>query len=135
LRISNPYGGHFFNYFTTGFINTTLSKIKLNAPLSIWGNGLQIRDFIHINDVCQYIRRSIEINGFNLMNIGTGVGNSLVSTCKLIAKVNAVKIDIHFDYNYIESIPYNVLYTKKSEEILGYKPKLDLESGITLEKL
>jgi UDP-glucose 4-epimerase len=69
------------------------------------------------------------------MNIGTGVGNSLVSTCKLIAKVNAVKIDIHFDYNYIESIPYNVLYTKKSEEILGYKPKLDLESGITLEKL
>jgi len=135
LRISNPYGGHFFNYFTTGFINTTLSKIKLNAPLSIWGNGLQIRDFIHINDVCEYIRRSIEIKGFNLMNIGTGVGNSLVSTCKLIAKVNAVKIDINFDYDYFESIPYNVLYTKKSEEILGYTSKLDLESGITLEKL
>jgi UDP-glucose 4-epimerase len=135
LRISNPYGGHFFNYFTSGFINTTLSKIKLNAPLSIWGNGLQIRDFIHINDVCEYIRRSIEIKGFNLMNIGTGVGHSLESTCKLITQVNTVKIDIHFDDNYLELVPYNVLYTQKSKEILGYTPKLDLESGITLEKL
>jgi UDP-glucose 4-epimerase len=135
LRISNPYGGHFFNYFTSGFINTALSKIKVNAPLNIWGNGLQIRDFIHINDVCEYIRRSIEIKGFNLINIGTGVGHSLVSTCRLIAKVNAVQIDIHFDDDYLELVPYNVLYTKKSMEILGYTPRLDLKSGIRLEKL
>jgi hypothetical protein len=53
----------------------------------------------------------------------------------LIAQVNTVKIDIHFDDNYLELVPYNVLYTQKSKEILGYTPKLDLESGITLEKL
>jgi UDP-glucose 4-epimerase len=135
LRISNPYGGHFNHYFTSGFVNTVLSKIKSKSTLSIWGDGLQVRDFIHILDVCEYIRRTIEIKGFNLMNIGTGIGYSLIDTYELISKVNKSTLDIFFDYNYVEEVSYNVLSTARSEEILSYTPKLDLKSGIELEKL
>jgi UDP-glucose 4-epimerase len=135
LRISNPYGGHFNHYFTSGFVNTVLSKIKNKSILSIWGDGLQVRDFIHILDVCEYIRRTIEIKGFNLMNIGTGIGYSLIDTFELISKVNKSTLDVFFDYNYVEEVPYNVLSTTKSENILSYSPKLDLKSGIELEKI
>jgi UDP-glucose 4-epimerase len=135
LRISNPYGGHFNHYFTSGFVNTVLSKIKNKSILSIWGDGLQVRDFIHILDVCEYIRRTIEIKGFNLMNIGTGIGYSLIDTFELISKVNKSTLDVFFDYNYVEEVPYNVLSTTKSENILSYSPKLDLKSGIELEKV
>lgn len=135
LRISNPYGGHFNHYFTSGFVNTVLSKIQNKSTLSIWGDGLQVRDFIHILDVCEYIRRTIEIKGFNLMNIGTGVGYSLVDTFELISKINKSTLDVFFNYDYIEDVPYNVLSIARSKEILSYSPKLDLKSGIELEKL
>ena len=135
LRISNPYGGHFNHYFSSGFVNTVLSKIKNKSMLSIWGDGLQVRDFIHISDVCEYIRRTIEIKGFNLINIGTGVGYSLIDAFELISKVNKSTLDIFFNYDYVEEVPYNVLNTAKSKEILSYSPRLDLKSGIELEKL
>jgi len=135
LRISNPYGGHFDHYFTSGFVNTVLTKIKNKSILSIWGDGLQVRDFIHILDVCECIRRTFEIKGFNLMNIGTGIGYSLIEVFELISKVNKSTLDLFFNYDYVEKVPYNVLSTSKSKEILGYSPKLDLNSGIELEKL
>ena len=135
LRISNPYGGHFDHYFSSGFVNTVLSRIRNKSILSIWGDGLQVRDFIHILDVCEYIRRTIEIKGFNLMNIGTGIGFSLVDAFELISKVNKSTLDVFFNYDYVEEVPYNVLSTAKSENILSYSPKLDLKSGIELEKI
>jgi len=135
LRISNPYGGHFDHYFSSGFVNTVLSRIRNKSILSIWGDGLQVRDFIHISDVCEYIRRTIEIKGFNLMNIGTGIGYSLVDAFELISKVNKSTLDVFFNYDYVEEVPYNVLSTAKSENILSYSPKLDLKSGIELEKI
>jgi UDP-glucose 4-epimerase len=135
LRISNPYGGHFDHYFSSGFVNTVLSRIRNKSVLSIWGDGLQVRDFIHISDVCEYIRRTIEIKGFNLMNIGTGIGYSLVDAFELISKVNKSTLDVFFNYDYVEEVPYNVLSTAKSENILSYSPKLDLKSGIELEKI
>jgi UDP-glucose 4-epimerase len=135
LRISNPYGGHFDHYFSSGFVNTVLSRIRNKSILSIWGDGLQVRDFIHISDVCEYIRKTIEIKGFNLMNIGTGIGYSLVDAFELISKVNKSTLDVFFNYDYVEQVPYNVLSTAKSENILSYSPKLDLKSGIELEKI
>ena len=120
LRISNPYGGHFDHYFSSGFVNTVLSRIRNKSILSIWGDGLQVRDFIHILDVCEYIRRTIEIKGFNLMNIGTGIGYSLVDAFELISKVNKSTLDVFFNYDYVEEVPYNVLSTAKSENILSY---------------
>lgn len=135
LRISNPFGGHFNHYFSAGFVNTVLLKIKNKSPLSIWGDGLQVRDFIHISDVCEYFRRSIEIKGFNLINIGTGVGHNLIETFELICKVNNTLLDIFFNYEYQEDVPYNVLSTAKSKEILDYLPIFDLKSGVVSEKL
>lgn len=69
------------------------------------------------------------------MNIGTGIGYSLVDTFELISKVNKYTLDVFFNYDYVEDVPYNVLSTERSREILSYSPKLDLKSGIELEKL
>jgi UDP-glucose 4-epimerase len=69
------------------------------------------------------------------MNIGTGTGYSLVDACELISKVNKSTLDVFFNYDYVEKVPYNVLNTDRSREILNYSPKLDLKLGIELEKL
>jgi len=134
LRISNPYGGNFKGYFKSGFINNVLHKLKLNSSINIWGDGKQIRDYIHILDLCEYIKRVLEISGFQLINIGTGKGSNLISIVDEIFKVFEKKLDLAFDYDYFEKVSYNVLDIKKSEALLSYSPKFDLTTGLEYEK-
>ena len=134
LRISNPYGGNFRGYFKSGFINNALHKLALKSSINIWGDGQQIRDYIHILDLCEYIKRVLEISGFQLINIGTGKGSNLISIVDEIFKVFEKKLDLAFDYDYFEKVSYNVLDIKKSEALLSYSPKFDLTTGLEYEK-
>lgn len=134
LRISNPYGGNFRGYFKSGFINNALHKLALKSSINIWGDGQQIRDYIHILDLCEYFKRVLEISGFQLINIGTGKGSNLISIVDEIFKVFEKKIDLAFDYDYFEKVSYNVLDIKKSEALLSYSPKFDLTTGLEYEK-
>ena len=134
LRISNPYGGNFGGYFKSGFINNTLNKLVLNSSINIWGDGQQIRDYIHILDLCEYIKRVLEINRFELINIGTGKGSNLINIVDEIFNVFEKKSDLVFDFDYFEKVSYNVLDIKKSEALLSYSPKFDLTTGLEYEK-
>jgi len=134
LRISNPYGGNFGGYFKSGFINNALHKLKLNSSINIWGDGQQIRDYIHILDLCEYIQRVLEISRFQLINIGTGKGSNLVDIVDEIFNVFDKKLDLIFDFGYFEKVSFNVLDIKKSEALLNYSPKFDLTAGLEYEK-
>jgi len=134
LRISNPYGGNFGGYFKSGFINNALHKLVLNATINIWGDGQQIRDYIHILDLCEYIKRVLEISRFQLINIGTGRGSNLINIVDEIFNVFGKKLDLAFDYDYFEKVSYNVLDIKKSEALLSYSPRFDLTAGLEYEK-
>lgn len=134
LRISNPYGGNFGGYFKSGFINNALHKLVINSTVNIWGDGQQIRDYIHILDLCEYIKRVLEINRFQLINIGTGKGSNLINIVDEIFNVFGKKLDLAFDYDYFEKVSYNVLDIKKSEALLSYSPRFDLTAGLEYEK-
>jgi len=134
LRISNPYGGNFGGYFKSGFINNALHKLVLNSTINIWGDGQQIRDYIHILDLCEFIKRVLEISRFQLINIGTGKGSNLINIVDEIFNIFGKKLDLAFDYDYFERVSYNVLDIKKSEELLSYSPKFDLTAGLEYEK-
>jgi len=134
LRISNPYGGNFGGYFKSGFINNALHKLVLNSTINIWGDGQQIRDYIHILDLCEFIKRVLEISRFQLINIGTGKGSNLINIVDEIFNIFGKKLDLAFDYDYFERVSYNVLDIKKSEGLLSYSPKFDLTAGLEYEK-
>jgi len=134
LRISNPYGGNFGGYFKSGFINNALHKLVINSTINIWGDGQQIRDYIHILDLCEYIKRVLEISRFQLINIGTGRGSNLINIVDEIFNVFGKKLDLAFDYDYFEKVSYNVLDIKKSEALLSYSPKFSLTAGLEYEK-
>ena len=55
----------------------------MNKPLQIFGNGMQIRDFVSVNDVVNSIYHSIENGKNQTYNIASG--NSI--TIKQLAKL------------------------------------------------
>jgi len=134
LRISNPYGGNHKGYFKSGFINMALHKLGENSAINIWGDGNQIRDYIHISDLCAYIARVVELDNFQILNIGTGKGYSLLDVIELIFNVFGKRLNLSFDNKYNEKVPYNVLNVTKSQNMLKYYSKFDLIDGLKFEK-
>ena len=113
-----------------------LNKKKLKY-LGFGGKGSQIRDVIHISDVCKLITLQIKkINNINnlIMNIGGGKKNSisLKNLTKICQKITSNKIKISSKKSTSEyDIPYYVTDNSKVKKIYGWQPKKNFLHIIT----
>jgi UDP-glucose 4-epimerase len=117
LRLTNVYGGMNFLKNKSVIANFINAKRK-NEDLVINGNGEQIRDFIHVSDVCDAIYKCIEydIKIPKPIDIGTGIGTSIYELAKM------TKNKFVFDeYSKMVGVLKNIAEVKKAEEIIGFK--------------
>lgn len=86
LRVSNPFGKfHFSNQ--QGIINVAIRRTIKNEQIEIWGNGMQTKDYIYVNDLVKVIGLLIESNLINrVINVGSGNTYSLNSVMDVLKK-------------------------------------------------
>ena len=58
---------------------------KRADPIGIWGNADQVRDFIHVSDVCAAVLKIAELGIDGPVNLGTGRGTSLRELATMMA--------------------------------------------------
>jgi len=86
FRLTNIYGG--YKYLEKK--NTVVKKFVLarrsKKPLVINGDGSQVRDFIHVNDVCEAMYQCmLREKGFlSPVDIGSGKGVSIVELANMV---------------------------------------------------
>ena len=122
--------------FFTLWIARHLNKKNLKY-IGFGGYGNQVRDIIHINDVCEIILRQIKkINSIygETFNIGGGKNNSislkeLTNKCELISgnkiKFKKIRKTSIFD------IPYYVTDNSKIFKYFKWKPRNNIENILT----
>ena len=126
FRFTNIYGGS--NYLERK--NSVVKKfamMKMNGyPLNIHGDGSQVRDFIHINDICRAIYLGLSHKAlYSPIDIGTGIATSVLDLAKLF---NCEFTLDHKDDNIRVNDP--IADTRQAENLLGFKAKVKLEDGI-----
>ena len=119
-------------------INTALG---LREEVNIFGNdydtkdGTCIRDYIHINDLGDaHLRalRYLETEGVSqIINLGTGVGNSVEEIINKTEKIAQKKIKRCIVPRRIGDPAILIADNKKAKKILGWEPKHNLEEIIT----
>jgi UDP-glucose 4-epimerase len=77
FRMTNVYGGPEYIERKSTVIKQFVKAYEEGRPLQIDGNGLQQRDFLHVDDVCIYIERALNHFVDEPIDIGTGVGTSI----------------------------------------------------------
>lgn len=84
LRFSNIYGRGIFNKrtVTDAFIDKAIAK----KPLEIHGDGLQRRDFVHINDVLIAYWNAMRTTTTGTFNIGGNEALSINDIAELVVK-------------------------------------------------
>ena len=114
--------------FVSRWVWKHINKKKLKY-IGFDGKGSQVRDVIHISDVCKLIEMQIKkINSVNnfTVNVGGGMQNSisLKDLTKICQKITFNKIKISSNKKTSEyDIPYYVTDNSKVKKIYKWKPQ------------
>jgi UDP-glucose 4-epimerase len=131
FRIFNAYGRTGAGVGTYGVVDRFLKNLKEGKPLEIYGDGKNVRDFIHVRDVANAIALSVEkdVDGFNVFNLGTGRATTIYELANLVLKLsNQGRVVMHPPRQ--GDIKYSVADISKAARELGFKPTVTLEDYI-----
>ncbi len=133
VRPANTYGP--FDNFdpkTAMVIPSLIHRVMSGEnPLTVWGDGTPIRDFIYSKDVAEGMMLAVE-KGINVpVNLGSGSGVTIKQIAEVIAKsVPNGPIKIVWDKNKPKGDAKRLMDIKRAKKLLGFKPKYSLEEGI-----
>lgn len=135
FRMSCIYGPHQFGTEDQGWVaHFLISAIKRN-PITIYGDGYQVRDILFAEDLVKAFKLAYEnideLSG-QAFNIGGGVNNSisLVELIEKIEEIHGEKIEIDFgDWRPGDQKSY-VSDIRKFSKATGWTPEVSFNEGI-----
>ena len=128
-RCSNNYGTH---HFPEKLIPLFITNILEGRKLPLYGNGKNIRDWLHVSDHCRGIHAALTRGkSGNVYNIGGGRELSNLEITNMLLSLMG-KDETCLEY--VEDrkghdFRYSVNWTKINSE-LGYKPLVGFEDGL-----
>jgi UDP-glucose 4-epimerase len=136
LRITNPYGPFQRpEQNRYGIVNWFIHEAMHDRPLPIYGNGAQLRDYIHIDDVVDAMLTAgvaPDADG-RIFNVGSGRGVSFLEMAECIIRAagrgRIQHVDWPADAALVETGDF-VADTSLIAECLGWKARIPFESGI-----
>jgi UDP-glucose 4-epimerase len=97
LRFFNVYGSRQDPSSPySGVISIFCERIMSGVPLSIYGDGEQVRDFIHVSDVVRLTMKAMStpMVGGEVFNVCTGKGTTVRELVDIVAELCQVSPDI-----------------------------------------
>lgn len=107
--------------------------IDEGAPIELFGDGSQSRDFTYVEDVAAGTIAASKQVGYEIFNIGGGRNPITLNT--LIAWIEeALGKTATFDYKPFHSADITETWAdiSKAERLLGWKPKTDVREGLNV---
>jgi len=77
LRFFNVYGYANSSSSYSLVIPTFIRNAKIDLPLTIFGDGSQTRDYVHVDDVVDANMLALDDSMKGVYNVGTGIGTSV----------------------------------------------------------
>ena len=131
---SGMYGPQQYGRSVQGWLGWFVIASELKLPLTICGDGFQVRDMLHVQDVCSAFDRLFQVASVypgEVFNLGGGVRNSisLVEALQCIEKVSGVTPEVIYE----EWRPQdNKVYISNIEKMIAlqWHPTVSVEDGI-----
>ena len=130
LRPSNPYGPGQSLFANQGLIAVSLGKIINKEPITIWGDGNSIRDYIYIDDLSKIFFNLID-NGIKneIVNIGSGEGHSINDVITIFKNILPKSFEVEYEKSRKVDVTNMVLDISLLRSITKFIPT-PLEIGI-----
>lgn len=133
-RCSCMYGTQQYGNEDQGWVAHFIISSILEKPLTIYGDGKQIRDVLYVQDLSELIYKQTEkideIKG-NVFNVGGGPENTL-SLLELLKEIEKKQALPEISYDDWRPADQKVYYSdiSKLKELINWKPKTNPEKGV-----
>lgn len=133
LRVSNPYGPYQNPAGQQGAISVFLNRIRTGQPITIWGDGSVVRDYIYISDLVYALELAATAGtSSKLFNVGYGEGASLNELLEIMDGVVDATPEVEYLPARSLDVPASVLDVSRARFELGWSPGVDITQGIAL---
>jgi UDP-glucose 4-epimerase len=135
-RVTNPYGpGQPKGRTAYGVINRLIHLALAGEALTIYGDGRQLRDYVHVSDVVEALlamAMADQADG-RAYNVGSGAGTSLIDVAHMVIEVAG--------RGRVEHVPWPALAAQietgdfiadisRGQRELGWTPRRGLRAGL-----
>lgn len=135
LRMSCIYGPRQFGTEDQGWVAHFLLRAMAGEPVTIYGDGMQVRDILHVRDAVAAYRgvlQNIETVRGQAFNLGGGPANavSLRMVLQEIEQITGAAVPVaHAPWRTGDQF-YFVSDTRKLEQRIGWRPRVGWREGI-----
>jgi UDP-glucose 4-epimerase len=136
VRYSNVYGPRQDPHGEAGVVAIFSTKIGADAPLTVFGDGEQTRDYVFVGDV---VSANLTIAGASLpapdaldaraFNVGTGVGTSVNELARTMMRAAGREVDVVYAAARPGELLHSCLDNSKLRG-LGWSPAVTLQQGL-----
>ncbi len=133
LRYFNTFGTR--QTFTpyVGVITIYVMRLLRKEPITIFGDGNQVRDFVHVSDIVQANLRALkrdEAAGM-IFNVGSGRGTSVSALADLLRQKLYSDAAVLHEPARPEELRNSIANISLARQVLGYEPETDLDSQLS----
>ena len=116
----------------SGVISIFCEHLMAGAPLTIYGDGEQVRDFIHVSDVVRVTMKAMTtpMAGGDVFNICTGKGTSVRQLADTIADLCQVSPDVIYRDPRPGDVRISVGDPTRALQQFGVRAKVSLREGL-----
>lgn len=129
VHVIRPFSGYgtdqSVDYPFPAFVGRALDRAD---PFTIWGNGYQVRDFIHIDDIVGATMAMVADGIPGPVNLGSGRPVEFVTLAEMICEAAGYRPTWLVDVDAPMGVAYRVADPTLMEQF--YRPKVSLPEGI-----
>jgi UDP-glucose 4-epimerase len=133
LRLFNVYGPRQDPRSPySGVISVFCERIRRGAPIDIFGDGKQTRDFVFVTDVVAAMLAAMRVQpaGAPVFNVCTGVPTTVLALARTIAELAGTGLDANHKPPRAGEIRHSTGSTKLSRAALSLPEPTTLRSGL-----
>ena len=130
LRFSNVYGP--MSFHKGSVVAAFMRRILKGAPLVVYGDGSQTRDYIFVDDLCEGIVASMTAGRSGVFQLGSGTGTTISRLIEEIGKVIGPRFrpEVRYEPFRAGEIRHNWTDVRKAREELRWTPRTSLPDGL-----
>jgi UDP-glucose 4-epimerase len=134
VRPSNIYGPRQRPFRGQGIVSTALGAAFQGSPVTVFGDGTHVRDYLYVDDLCDALDAVIaHADAGEIFNIGSGQGLQVIELLRLIERLvheRGRTLALAFEPARPFDVRYNVLDVSRLQAIADWRPRTALDDGL-----
>lgn len=129
LRPSNPYGER-QGGGRQGLISNVLSRAMQSLPVTVFGDGLNVRDYIYVRDLAELVVDATCTDEVGAYNVGSEVGHTVLDVVRIAQTITGVFIPVEHVAARRFDVREVVLDCSLAASVFGWRATTDIEVGV-----